>query len=42
MEKVAKLAEAKPWLTDDELKDVTDKIDEIRKWFDAQIEKQES
>lgn len=42
MEKVAKLSETKPWITDDELKDVTDKVDEIRKWFDALIEEQES
>lgn len=35
VEKVAKLSETKPWLTEDELKDVTDKVDEIRKWFDT-------
>lgn len=39
VEKVTKLSETKPWITDDELKDVTDKVDEIRKWFDALIEK---
>lgn len=42
VEKVTKLSETKPWITDDELKDVTDKVDEIRKWFDALIEKQEA
>jgi len=41
VDKVGKLSETKPWLTDEELKDVTDKIDEIRKWFEGQIEKQE-
>jgi hypothetical protein len=39
VEKVAKLTETKPWITDDEVKDVTDKVDEIRKWFDNLIEK---
>jgi len=42
LEKVAKLSETKPWITDDELKDVTDKVEEIRKWFEALIEKQEA
>lgn len=42
LEKVAKLSETKPWITDEELKDVVDKVDEIRKWFEALLEKQES
>lgn len=42
LEKIAKLSETKPWITNDELKDVTDKVEEIRTWFDALIEKQEA
>lgn len=42
LEKVGKLSETKPWITDEELKDVIDKVDEIRKWFEALVEKQES
>lgn len=34
MDKVGKLSETKPWITDEELKDVVDKVDEIRKWFE--------
>lgn len=36
------MSETKPWITDDELKDVSDKVAEIRTWFDAEIEKQEA
>lgn len=42
LEKVSKLSESKPWITDEELKDVVDKVDEIRKWFEALVEKQEA
>ena len=42
LEKVAKLSETKPWITDEELKDVVDKVEEIRKWFENLLEKQES
>lgn len=42
LEKVGKLSETKPWITDEELKDVIDKVDEIRKWFEALLEKQEA
>jgi len=42
LEKVGKLSESKPWITDEELKDVVDKVDEIRKWFEALLEKQEA
>ena len=42
MDKVAKLSESKPWITSEELKDVIDKVDEIRKWFDNLLEKQEA
>jgi hypothetical protein len=42
LEKVAKLSETKPWITDEELKDVVDKVEEIRKWFENLLEKQDS
>ena len=42
LDKVAKLSETKPWITNEELKDVIDKVDEIRKWFEGLLEKQES
>jgi len=41
VEKVEKLTETKPWITNEELKDVTDKIEDTKKWFDALLEKQE-
>ena len=41
VEKVEKLSETKPWITNEELKDVTAKIDDTKKWFDALLEKQE-
>ena len=37
-EKIEKLTETKPWITNEELKDVTDKIEDTEKWFDALFE----
>jgi len=41
VEKVEKLSETKPWISNEQLKDVTDKIEETRKWFNVILEKQE-
>lgn len=42
MERVQEWNESKPWITEEEKKDVFDKIDEFKKWLDDQVEEQGS
>lgn len=41
IDKVAELQEKKPWITDEEKKDVLEKVEETRQWMEDELAKQD-
>lgn len=41
LDKVAEMKDAKPWITDEEKKDVTEKLEEVKKWLEETLEAQD-
>lgn len=39
IDKVAELAEKKPWITEEEKKDLLEKVEEVRKWMEDELAK---
>jgi len=37
LDKVAEMKDAKPWITDEEKKDVTEKLEEVKKWLEETL-----
>jgi len=39
VEKVEEMKDKKPWITEEEKKDLLEKLEEVRKWMDGELAK---